>query len=141
MATVLTRSVGASYSTQLIGDHHTLVADEPQPDSDNLGPTPYELLLSALGACTSMTLLMYARREGWNLDEVQIELTHDRVHARDCEDCEGPDGKIDLIQRRIRLEGELTDQQREKLMEIATRCPVHKTMVAPPEVRDELVRM
>ena len=86
-ATVLGRSVGGRYTTQLTTSHHAIISDEPAPDGDDLGPTPYELLLSALGACTSMTLLMYARRKGWPLEDVHVELTHDRLHAADCADC------------------------------------------------------
>ena len=78
MATVLVRSVGSRYTTQVLTDHHAVIADEPQPDGDNLGPTPYDLLLAGLGACTSMTVLMYARQQGWELVQVQIELTHER---------------------------------------------------------------
>lgn len=139
MAGVLLRSVGSRYTTQVTTEHHTVIADEAEPDGDDLGPTPYELLLAALGACTSMTLLMYARRLGWPLEEVQVELTHERQHARDCEDCEGDDTRLDVIHRRIRLEGQLSADQRGKLLEIAQRCPVHKTLVAAPEVLDELV--
>ncbi len=80
-ATVLGRSVGNRFTTQLSTSNHAMIADEPAPDGDDLGPTPYELLLGALGACTSMTLLIYARRKDWPLEEVQVELTHDRVHA------------------------------------------------------------
>ncbi len=139
MATVLLRSVGARYTTQITTEHHTLISDEPRPEGDDLGPTPYELLLAGLGACTSMTLLMYARRKGWPLAGVQIELEHDRVHASDCADCEGTAGRLEVIRRRIHLEGDLSADQRERLAEIARKCPVHKTLTAPPEVLDELV--
>lgn len=139
MATVLLRSVGTRYTTQITTEHHAIIADEPRPEGDDLGASPYEMLLAALEACTSMTLLMYARRQGWSLEEVQIELSHDRAHAVDCGDCEGPEGRLEVIRRRIHLEGDLTSEQREKLAEIARRCPVHKTLAAPPEVLDELV--
>ncbi len=105
MASVVLRSVGSRYVTQVTTDHHSLVADEPQPDGDDLGATPYEFLLAALGSCTSMTLLMYARRKGWPLEEVQIELTHERVHAEDCADCETGEGRIQVIRRRITSPG------------------------------------
>lgn len=139
MAEVLLRSVGSRYTTQVTTAHHSVIGDEPRPEGDDLGPTPYELLLAALGACTSMTLLMYARRKGWPLVEVQIELEHDRVHAEDCADCEGTEGRLQVIRRRIHLEGDLSPEQRQRLAEIARNCPVHKTLAAPPEVLDELV--
>ena len=138
MATVFGRSVGERYTTQIISDGHSVIADEPRPEGDDLGPSPYELLLAALGACTSMTLLMYARRKGWPLEQVQVELTHDRVHARDCEECEGEEGRVEVIRRSIVLEGDLDAEQRQRLAEIATRCPVHKTLAAAPTIIDEV---
>ena len=138
MATVFGRSVGERYITQITSDRHSVIADEPVPEGDDLGPSPYELLLAALGACTSMTLLMYARRKGWPLEQVQVELTHDRVHARDCEDCEGEEGRVEVIRRSIVLEGDLDAEQRQRLAEIATRCPVHKTLAAAPTIIDEV---
>ncbi len=137
-ATVLGRSVGSRYTTQLTTSHHSIIADEPAPEGDDLGPTPYELLLSALGACTSMTLLMYARRKGWPLEEVQIELTHDRVHATDCVDCEEGDARVEVITRQIRLVGPLTEDQRARLGEMARRCPVHRTLSALPRIEDTI---
>jgi putative redox protein len=139
MATVLLRSVGSRYTTQITSEHHALIADEPSPDGDDLGPTPYELLLAALGACTSMTLLMYARRRGWPLEQVQIELAHERSHPADCRDCEEPDARLERIRRRIRLDGDLSGEQRTRLMGVARRCPVHKTLAAAPAVIDELL--
>jgi putative redox protein len=136
--TVLGRSVGERYTTQIVTAHHAIVSDEPAPAGDDLGPTPYELLLAALGSCTSMTLLMYARRKGWPLHEVQMELTHDRVHAQDCEDCEddGSAPRIERIRRQIVLVGPLTAEQQARLHEIAERCPVQRTLNAPPRVED-----
>ena len=119
-------------------DRHSVIADEPVPLGDDLGASPYELLLAALGACTSMTLLMYARRKGWPLEQVQVELTHDRSHAEDCDNCEDAGAKVEAVTRRIRLEGNLDEVQRARLAEIATRCPVHKTISSPPRITDEL---
>jgi putative redox protein len=138
MAEVLLRSVGEKYTTQVTMDRHSVIADEPIPVSDDLGPSPYELLLAALGACTSMTLLLYARRKGWLLEQVQVELTHDRSHREDCENCEEDGAKIEAITRRIHLVGDLDDEQRARLAEIARRCPVHKTMAGPPRIIDEM---
>lgn len=138
MATISVRSVGGRYSTRIEGEGHAFVADEPAPSGDDLGPSPYELLLAALGACTSMTLLMYARRNGWPLEQVHIELSHDRMHADDCAECEQEGGRVEVIRRSIRLEGDLNAEQRERLAYIATRCPVHKTLANPPTIIDEV---
>lgn len=126
--TVVLRSVGDRYTTQVTTERHSLVADEPAPAGDDLGPTPYELLLGALGSCTSMTLLMYARRQGWPLTEVQIELSHQRDYVRDCEECENDGAKLEAVVRRIHLEGALSEEQRARLLEVARRCPVGKTL-------------
>jgi uncharacterized OsmC-like protein len=107
---------------------HVLAADEPQPVGDDTGPTPYDLLLAALGACTSMTVRMYADRQGWPLEQVEVVLRHSRIHAEDCADCETETGRIDRIDRDIRLTGDLDAGQRRKLLEIAGKCPVHRTL-------------
>ncbi|SDK12451.1 OsmC family protein [Microbulbifer yueqingensis] len=118
---------------------HQLVADEPEDfGGDNRGPGPYEYLLMGLGACTSMTIRMYADRKKIPLQRVRVILSHQRVHAKDCEDCETKEGKIDEIVREITLEGELTIEQREKLLDIANRCPVHRTLTSENVVRSRL---
>ena len=110
-------------------DHHAWVADEPlRMGGSNLGPDPYEHLLAALGTCTSMTLRMYANRKKWPLDNVDMQLNHSREHAKDCEGCEDKAGQIDVISRTITLEGDLDEAQRARLIEIADRCPVHRTL-------------
>lgn len=109
-------------------DHHWL-ADEPaRVGGDNLGPDPYEHLLAALGACTSMTIRMYANRKSWPLEEVSIHLSHSREHMKDCEDCPEDGGQIEVLRRTITLAGPLDETQRARLMEIADRCPVHRTL-------------
>src|SRR5918911_4999105 len=103
MAEVIVHSLGA-LRQQIDAGSHTLYADEPvDAGGDNAGPNPYELLLAALGACTSMTLLLYSRRKGWPLEDVEVRLSHRRDYARDCEDCDAKPVQIDLIERRIRL--------------------------------------
>lgn len=131
---------GSGRLTQRItAGRHELVADEPRPMGEDAGPTPYDLLLSGLGACTSMTLRLYADRKGWPLTRVTVELKHSRLHARDCEECETASGMVDRIERTIRLDGELSDEQRARLMDIADKCPVHRTLVSEINIRTELV--
>ena len=108
----VTGTSDSQYETRITNGRHTMTADEPIPLGTDLGPNPYEFLLSALGACTSITLFMYAGRKNWPLERVRIELTHDRVHADDCEQCEEESGLVDLIERKIRFEGPLDDEQR-----------------------------
>lgn len=107
---------------------HLVTADEPPPAGDDTGPSPYDLLLASLGACTSMTLRMYADRKQWPLENVSVSLRHSRIHATDCEDCETRTGQLDRVERVIRLAGDLDEQQRQRLLEIADRCPVHRTL-------------
>ena len=129
-----------TYSQLLTAGRHASVADEPEADGgDDLGPSPYELLLWALGSCTAMTVLMYARRKGWDVAEVSVHLSHDRVHAKDCEECEEETGKVELVRRDISLRGNLSEEQKERLLEIAARCPVHKTLTAGPKIVDRII--
>jgi putative redox protein len=138
MAKVVVRSWDGLQQDITAGKHR-LVADEPvEAGGTDAGPDPYALLLSALGACTSMTLRLYARRKGWPLEEVTVELEHARVYAQDCADCEGEAGRVDRIQRRVRLRGPLDTVQVARLAEIARRCPVHKTLLAGVRVADDV---
>jgi len=108
---------------------HTILADEPKAyGGDETGATPYNLLLAGLGACTSMTIKMYADRKGFNLQDVEIYLEHKKIHAEDCDTCESKTGKLDKIERQIVLKGNLTGEERARLIEIADRCPVHRTL-------------
>lgn len=116
-----------------------LLADEPKSvGGTDLGFTPYQLVSAGLGACTSMTIRMYARRKGWPLEHVSVEVEHGKVHATDCETCETTAGKVDVFHRGIRLVGDLTEEQRDKCMEIADKCPVHRTLES--EIRVETHR-
>ena len=129
-----------SYLQRIRARNLTFSADEPlDKGGTNLGPTPYELLLAGLGACTSITLRMYAGRKEWPLDAVRVTLRHDRVHAKDCEDCDKDTGMIDVIDKKLELEGDLSDEQRERLLAIAARCPVHRTLLNEIKIRSELV--
>lgn len=122
-----------------LGNHH-LVADEPRAvGGTDLGPTPYDLLSAALATCTSMTLRMYANHKKLKLESATVTVAHNKIHAKDCEDCEAADGKIDEFRRTIALEGELSNEQRERMLEIADRCPVHRTLHSETKVRSTLV--
>ncbi len=127
--TVVAESGEGPYAQAINAAGHALRADEPeQHGGHDSGPGPYDLLLAALGACTSMTLRMYADRKEWPLEKVTVRLEHAKVHARDCAECETREGKVDRIGRVIGLEGALDDAQRARLLEIAERCPVHRTL-------------
>jgi putative redox protein len=120
-------------------DGHSILLDEPkQSGGDGKGMNPYELLLSALGGCIAMTLRIYARHKGWPLEDVRVVLSHDKIHAKDCAECEHEDGMLDLIRRKVEITGPLTDEQRQRLQEIALRCPVHRTLTGTLEIlRDD----
>ena len=118
---------------------HSIIIDEAKDvGGDGKGPDPYDLLLSALGGCTSMTLMMYAKQKGWPLEGVQVKLNHEKIHASDCDECETQGGKLDQITKTIFLKGALTQEQRERLLEIAERCPVNRTITTECHVVGEL---
>ncbi len=117
------------FAQRIAAGPHPLRADEPRSvGGDNGGPTPYDLLLAGLGACTSMTVRLYADRKGWPLERVAVTLKHDKIHAEDCATCETTAGRIDQIERVLSLTGDLNADQRGKLLEIANKCPVHRTL-------------
>ena len=117
------------FAQRIIAGGHHLRADEPVSiGGRDTGPTPYGLLLAALGSCTSMTLRMYAGRKKWPLERVRVLLSHEKIHAQDCADCETKEGRVDRIERRVEIEGPLTEEQRARLREISDKCPVHRTL-------------
>ena len=137
--TVIVTETGAGgYTRQIAAGHHRLVADEPSPVGDDTGPTPYDLVLAGLGACTSMTVRMYADRKRWPLEKVQVTLRHSRIHAKDCADCETTNGYIDQIDCDVELTGDLDDTQRQRLLHIAERCPVHQTLTSEVRITTSL---
>ena len=136
---VVVEGKSSGYLQRIRARGHVFPADEPlTAGGTDLGPTPYELLLASLGACTSITLRMYARRKEWPLEGVRVKLRHNRVHAKDVEDSEKGSGMVDVIDKELELEGDLTQQQRERLLEMASRCPVHRTLLNEIKIRSEL---
>lgn len=136
---VVARTAGDGFYTELATGEHVLVADEPATvGGSNLGPSPYELLSAALASCTTMTLQMYARFKKLDLRSVTVRVIHDKIHADDCAGCETSVGKIDEFRRELTLEGDLDDAQRERMLQIADRCPVHQTLHSEVKVRTSL---
>jgi uncharacterized OsmC-like protein len=126
----------STFDQEIIAGTHHLVADEPvNAGGQDNGPGPYDLLLASLGACTSMTLRLYADRKKIPLQRVEVRLRHFRVYASDCAECETKEGMVDHIDREISLDGDLSADQRAKLMEIADKCPVHRTLTSEINIR------
>jgi putative redox protein len=126
---VTVRTGRSGFRTDATARTHALIVDEPvSVGGTDLGPTPYEYLLSALGGCTAMTVRLYADRKKWPLENVTVQLRSGHSHEKDCEDCATKKVGIGQIQRRLELEGPLTDEQRSRLLDIADRCPVKQTL-------------
>ena len=140
MSEVIVRGSAKGFTTEIHIGSHRLLADEPVPaGGEDKGPDPYGLLLAALGACTSMTLRMYADRKQLPLNGVTVTLRHHKIHAGDCGDCETREGKLDRIERDIELHGPLDEAARTRLLEIADKCPVHRTLHSEIDVVTRLV--
>lgn len=123
------------FTTEIQAGHHHLVADEPTAvGGNNYGPTPYQLLSAGLAACTSMTIQMYARRKGWKLERVETHVNYSKEHAADCEACEAENSKIDTFRRDLIIEGELDEKQIKRILEIADKCPVHRTLTSDSQI-------
>jgi len=140
MREVIVHGDASGFSQQILAGAHALTADEPvEGGGADIGPSPYELLLAALGACTSMTVGMYARRKAWPLESVTVRLRHSRIHATDCADCETKEGMLDRIERDVQFIGALTTEQRDKLLEISNKCPVHRTLSSEIDIQTRLI--
>ena len=136
---VIVRGAADGFVQEIVAGSHHLRSDEPaSAGGTDTGPTPYDLLLAALGACTSMTMAMYARRKKWPLERVTVRLRHSRVHAEDCASCETQDSRLTVIDREIAVEGSLDEDQRARLLAIANRCPVHLTLSGRIDIRTTL---
>src|SRR5438477_5539603 len=126
---VIVSGDASGFAQEIVAGPHRLTADEPiELGGKDTGPSPYDLLLAALGSCTSMTVSWYARTKKWPLESVTVNLRHSKIHAADCQDCETKEGKIDRIERDIHLVGNLDPEQKTRLLEIADKCPVHRTL-------------
>ena len=133
---VIVRGSGAMEQQVEIGPHRLRADHSIAEGGTDRGPSPYQLLLAALGSCMSMTVSLYARRKQWPLEGVEVTLRHDKIHARDCADCETREGRIDRIVKEIRFEGPLDAEQRARLLEIAERCPVSRTLRSGIQIVD-----
>jgi uncharacterized OsmC-like protein len=137
---VVVSGTGEGLAQEIRVGSHRLRADEPlAAGGADSGPNPYDLLLASLGTCTSMTVALYARRKGWPLAGVTVRLRHSRIYAADCEECETREGFVDRIERDIAFAGPLSAEQQSRLLEIAGRCPVHRTLTSEINIRTALV--
>ena len=128
------------FTQEIMAGSHKMIADEPKEDGGNdLGPSPYDLILAGLGACTSMTLRAYADYKQIPLEGTIVKLKHDKIYAKDCDHCEDADSKIDHIERVIELQGDLSPEQRLKLLEIANKCPVHRSLISNISITTHLI--
>jgi putative redox protein len=137
---VVVRGLASGFAqTVEAGDHH-LTADEPlAAGGTDTGPTPYDFLAAALGSCTSMTISYHARRNQWPLESVTVRVGHSRIHAADCEQCDTKEGRVERLELAIELTGPLSAEQRQELLRIAGRCPVHKTLKSEVDIQTSLV--
>ena len=137
---VVVEGAAETFVQDVVVGRHRFTSDEPSAmGGTDRGPGPYDLVLAGLGSCTSMTIALYARRKEWPLESVRVRLRHSKVHAEDCVDCEEKPAKLDRIERDVELVGKLDDQQRDRLLEIANRCPVHRTLTSEIDIRTRLV--
>src|SRR5881296_3402617 len=133
---VVVRGGPDSFKQEITAGQHRLIADEPvSAGGGDAGPDPYDYLLASLGICTSMTVGLYARRKQFPLENITVSLRHSRIYAEDCEECETKEGMLDRIDVEVELTGSLNEAQHAKLMEIAAKCPVHRTLTSEINIR------
>jgi uncharacterized OsmC-like protein len=133
---IVVRGGAADFRQEVTAGKHLFIADEPvNVGGGDAGPDPYDYLLASLGVCTSMTVGLYARRNKWPLENVTVSLWHSRIYAKDCEECDTKDGMLDRIDVEVELTGSLTAEQHAKLMDVAAKCPVHKTLTSEINIR------
>ena len=136
----ITAKSSTNFQVRIKAGRHEFIADEPLGIGDDAGPDPYSLLLGSLAACTIMTVKMYARRKKWPLEDIELSLSTRKVHAKDCEDCESdPNARVDIINRQISFKGDLTPDQIDRLTNIASKCPVHRTLTSETVIRTEVL--
>ena len=139
-ADVIVWGEGGAFAQQIAAGRYRLKGDEPlSAGGTDTGPSPYDFLLAALGSCTSMTVGMYARKKNWPLERVTIWLRHSKIYAADCSECETREGMLERIERDVQLEGPLSAEQRSRLLEIADKCPVHRTLTSEMNIRTRLL--
>ena len=137
---VLVEERNGSLTQDVYTPSHQLIADEPLDlGGNNEGPTPFEYLLGALGSCAAMTVRMYCNHKKWPLEGTTVRIKHSKIDAKDCEDCESDTGKVDLFEREISFKGPLDQEQIDRLLQIADRCPVHKVFMGQKKVTTKLV--
>lgn len=135
-ADVVVRGDARSFKQEIVAGRHHLSADEPvSAGGSDAGPDPYDYLLTALGVCTSMTVGLYARQKQFPVESIIVSLWHSRIHAKDCEECETKEGMLDRIDVKVKITGSLGAEQHDKLMEIASKCPVHRTLTSEINIR------
>lgn len=140
LADVIVWGEASAFAQQIAAGPHRLTGDEPESfGGSDTGPSPYDFLLAALGSCTSMTVGMYARKRNWPLERVTVWLRHSKIYAADCSECETREGMLDRIERDVRFDGPLSAEQHSRLLEIANKCPVHRTLTSEIKIRTRLL--
>lgn len=140
METIVSESGKGRYTQEITIGSHVLTADEPVENGGNdSGPSPYDFILAALGSCTSMTVRMYAELKKFPLKKIIVKLQYEKIYAEDCAHCENSNSKIDHINRQIELQGDLTEEQRAKLLDIANKCPIHRTLTSKIIITTRLI--